>query len=66
MFRVILFIVGFVLVVMGNFYAILYSNLFTLWDDFKQYFFFLMKHKECYSLLFGLIIIYISIFVKGK
>lgn len=64
--RVILFIIGFVLLIMGNFYIILYSNLFTFWDDILQYLFFLAHHKECYSLLLGLIIMIISIFMKGK
>ncbi len=64
--KVILFIIGYLLFIIGNFYAISYSHLFTLVDDSKQYIVFLIRHKECYTLLLGFIIIIITIWVKGK
>ena len=66
MFRVILFIAGIILLIIGIFSIIIYSNLFTFYYDFLEYLFFLCTHKECFCFLIGLLIVSISIFRKGN
>lgn len=63
--RLFLFIVGFFFMVIGNFYLIIYINLFSLGYTIVEYFHFILTRYECYCTLIGFIFILLSIYKKG-
>ena len=65
LFRIILFILGFFLMILGNFYIIIYINLFSFGYNIFEYFEYIFTSYECYYLLVGIILIIISIYKKG-
>ena len=54
--RIVGIIIGFILMIIGCFYLILYFNLFTFGFSIKEYFMYILTRYECYSFIIGLII----------
>ena len=65
MLRIFFFLFGFGLMVSGFTYIILYLNLFTIGYNFLEYVNFIFSRVECYFVFVGLIILILSIFMKG-
>ena len=65
MIRIFFFLVGFGLMVLGFSFLILYLNYLTIGYNFKEYVNFISSRVECYNVIIGLIIIILSIFIKG-
>ena len=64
--RIILFIIGFMLMVIGMSYIIVYSNLLTFGYTFKEYLEYLISRYECLYFIIGLLIIIVIIFRREK
>lgn len=65
MIRIFFFLVGFGLMVLGFSFIILYLNYLTIGYNFIEYVNFISRRLECYNVIIGLIIIILSIFIKG-
>ena len=65
MIRIFFFLVGFGLMVLGFSFIILYLNYLTIGYNFIEYVNFISSRIECYNVIIGLIIILLSIFIKG-
>lgn len=66
MMRIFFFLVGFSLLVIGNTFIILYSNLLTLGYNFSFYVNFITRRIECYYSIVGFIIILLTLItIKG-
>lgn len=63
--RIFFFLVGFALLVIGNTFLILYLNLLTIGYNFSFYVNFITRRIECYYALIGLIIIILTLTMKG-
>ena len=66
MARVFFFFFGFGLMTVGFVYIILYLNLLTIGYNFLYYVNYIIRRFECYFSLIGLIIINLSIYIKGE
>ncbi len=66
MLRIFFFLFGFGLMVVGFTYIILYFNLFSIGYNFFDYVNFIFRRVECYFSVVGLIILILSIFIKGE
>lgn len=64
--RIFFFLFGFGLMVVGFTYVILYLNLLTIGYNFLDYVNFIYSRVECYFVIIGLIILVLSIFIKGE
>lgn len=64
--RMMLFLIGFGLMVIGSVYLIMYLNLLSMGLNFNNYLVFVSKRLECYFLPIGFIITSLVIFTKGK
>ncbi len=65
MVRVFFFLLGFGLMVIGCSFIILYLNLMTIGYNFLNYVNFISRRIECYYSIIGLIIMILSITIKG-
>ena len=65
MTRIFFFLLGFGLMVIGFVYIILYLNLLTIGYNFSYYVNFIIRRIECYFSLIGLIVMNLSIYIKG-
>ena len=65
MIRIFFFLIGFALMVLGLSFIILYLNLLTIGYNFSHYVNFITKRVECYYALIGLIIILLTLLIKG-
>lgn len=65
MIRIFLFIIGFILMTLGITYIILYTNYITLGYNFKEYVNLISSKLECLLAPLGLIIIILTIYIKG-
>ncbi len=65
MTRILFFIIGLFFMTIGNVFILLYLNLLTLGYNFIFYVNFITRRFECYYLLIGLIIVLLTIFIKG-
>jgi len=65
MVRVFFFLLGFGLAVIGSSFIILYLNLTTMGYNFINYVNFISRRIECYYSIIGLIIMVLSIWIKG-
>ena len=65
MVRVFFFLLGFGLMVIGCSFIILYLNLTTIGYNFTNYVNFISRRIECYFSMIGLIVMLLSIWVKG-
>ena len=66
MLRIFFFLFGFGLMVVGFTYIILYLNLFSVGYNFLEYVNFIFSRIECYFVFVGLIILILSMFIKGE
>lgn len=64
--RIILFLIGFILSIIGSIYIIIYLSYLSIGYSFVMYLKFIMSKIECLIMLIGLILINISIFMKGE
>ena len=65
MIRAFFFLFGFGLMVIGCSFIILYINLMTMGYNFLNYVNFIIRRIECYYSIIGLIIMILSITIKG-
>ena len=66
-FRLLLFFLGIVLSSIGISFIIIYLNLLNMGYNFSEYVKFISSVPECISFLLGLILIFLSLYVrKGK
>ena len=65
MLRIFFFLIGFSLLVMGNTFIILYLNLLTLGYNLAFYIHVITRITECYYAPIGLIILILTITIKG-
>lgn len=66
MYRIILFLLGFFLSVIGFTFIITYLNLLTIGYSFKEYLKFIMVRLECLIAFWGIVFINISLYKKGE
>lgn len=66
MIRFFFFLIGFGLSLIGSLYIIMYLNLTTIGYNFLDYVNFIIKRIECWNLVIGLIIIFLSIPKEDK
>ena len=64
--RIFFFLLGFGLMIIGFTYIILYLNLLTIGYNFNQYVNFIIRRFECYYSIIGLLIIILTLFLKGE
>lgn len=64
--RIILFLFGFGLTTIGSVYIICYLNLLTIGYNFIDFVNFIIRRIECLNVIFGIIIMYLSINIGGK
>lgn len=65
MVRVFFFLLGFGFTVIGFSFIILYMNLTTMGYNFVNYVNFISRRIECYYSIIGIIIMILSIWIKG-
>lgn len=65
MIRIFFFLMGFGLMLIGLSFIILYLNLMTIGYNFLNYVNFISRRIECYYSIIGLIIMVLSISIKG-
>ena len=65
MVRVFFFLMGFGFTVMGCSFIILYLNLTTMGYNFVNYVNFISRRIECYYSVIGIIIMILSLTIKG-
>ena len=63
--RFLIFLFGFGITVIGLSYIILYLNLLTIGYNFFEYVNFIIRRIECINFLIGIILMLLSIFIKG-
>lgn len=61
MIRILFFLVGFGLSIIGSIYLICYLNLLTIGYNFFDYVNFITRRVECYYFIIGMIIMIITI-----
>lgn len=66
MVRVFFFLMGFGFTVIGCSFIILYLNLTTMGYNFINYVNFICRRIECYFSVIGLIMMVLSIWIKGE
>lgn len=65
LYRIISFIIGFLLLTLGNFYIIIYINLFSFGYNIIDYLEYIIKRYECIYALLGIILIILAVYMKG-
>lgn len=63
--RILFFLLGFGLVVVGFVHIIIFMNLMTIGYSFSEYVNFIIRRYELFYIIVGFILINITIFVKG-
>ena len=63
--RILLFLFGFGLTVMGLMYIIFYLNLLSIGYNFFDYVKFIIRRIECINLIFGILLMILSVCIKG-
>lgn len=63
--RIILFLTGFGLTIIGFVYIIFFMNYFTIGYNFSEYVNFIIRQFECYYVLVGFFLMIITIFLPG-
>ena len=66
MTRIFFFLLGFGLMVIGFVYIILYLNMLYTGYNFTDFIHYIIGRCECYFPLVGLIIMNLSIYIKGE
>ena len=65
MSRIFFFLFGFGLMTIGFVYMILYLNILSIGYNFSYYVNFISRRIECYFSVIGVIILNLSIYIKG-
>jgi len=65
-FRFFLFLIGFGLTTIGSVYIICYLNLFSIGYNFFEYVNFIIRRVECLNTFIGIIIMILSLTIRGK
>ena len=65
MIRILFFLIGFALMVLGLSFIILYLNILTIGYNFSYYVNFITRRIECYYALIGFLIVILAITIKG-
>ena len=65
MARIFFFLLGFAFMIIGTSYIILYLNLLTIGYNFSFYVNFITRRIECYYSIIGIIMMTLSITLKG-
>ena len=63
--KIFIFLLGFGLTVIGFVYIISYLNLLTIGYNFIDYVYFIIRRIECIYAFIGIILLFISINMKG-
>lgn len=63
--RILFFLIGFGLTIIGLVFMILYMNLMTVGYSFSEYVNFIIRRAEVLLAVIGFIILNLSIFIKG-
>lgn len=63
--RILFFLIGFGLTVIGLVYIISYLNLLTVGYNFKEYVQFIIRRIECLNALIGFLIMLCTIYLPG-
>lgn len=63
--RIILFFLGAIFMLIGNFYIAIYINLFSLGYTIIEYLEYIFTRYECYFTVVGIILIIVSVYLKG-
>lgn len=63
--RIFFFLIGFGLTVIGCSYIILYLNLISIGYNLYEYVNFIIRRVECYFSIIGIIIMILSMMIKG-
>lgn len=63
--RILIFLFGFGLTVIGLSYIIIYLNLLSIGYNFFEYVKFIIRRVECLNFFVGIILMMFSIFFKG-
>ena len=66
MYRLLTFIIGFILSVYGLSFIIIYLNLLTMGYTFIEYLGFIFKKIECITFFIGYFLIILSIFINKE
>jgi hypothetical protein len=61
MLNIILFIIGFILSVIGLFFILLYLNLFVIGYSFLEFVYFIIRSIYCDLFFIGIILLFISL-----
>lgn len=64
--RILIFLIGFGLTVIGSIYIIIYMNLMTIGYTFNEYVNFIIRRYECCYAVVGFILMTLVIFIGGK
>lgn len=64
--RVFFFLLGFILMVIGFMYMMIYINLLSFGYTFLEYLIYILTHYECFIAILGFIIVLFSLYRKGK
>ncbi|MBE6149357.1 MAG: hypothetical protein E7170_01370 [Firmicutes bacterium] len=62
MVRFFFFLLGFGLTIIGSVYIIIYLNLTTIGYNFLEYVNFIIRRFECLNFVFGIIIMFLSLY----
>ena len=65
MIKLFFFFLGFSMTVFGLVYIIIYLNLLTFGYNFYEYLKFIISRYECLMVIFGTIILMVTIYTKG-
>ena len=63
--RILIFLFGFGLMVIGSSFLILYLNLLTIGYSFKEYVNFIIRRPELYYFFIGMILILCTLLIPG-
>lgn len=66
MVRFFFFLIGFGLTLIGSIYIIIYLNLTTMGYNFLEYVNFIIRRIECLNFVFGIIIMFLSLYKEDK
>ena len=66
MVRFFFFLIGFGLTIIGSVYIIIYLNLTTIGYNFLEYVKFIISRIECLNFLFGIIIMFLSLYKEDN
>ncbi len=63
--RIILFFLGAIFMLIGNFYIVVYINLFSFGYTITEYLEYIFTRYECYFTFLGIVLIILSVYLKG-